>query len=100
MKTVDGVLYEGDWLNNQFHGLGKFSIGGCLEYEGRFVHGRYDGRCTVAVSNGELNLSFSGLCKNNIVQQSRDHKEMAAANSTLVLCPRLPRVFDESNHAL
>ena len=29
-----------------------------------------------------------GLCKNNIVQQSRDHKEMAAANSTLVLCPR------------
>jgi len=47
----DGLEYEGEWLRNQMHGIGKLKNGS--EYDGHFEYGKFSGKGYYKLKNSE-----------------------------------------------
>eukprot|EP00347_Sterkiella_histriomuscorum_P001608 403371378 len=54
MDWNDGVRYEGDWLNNTYHGYGVLNLNSGDKYEEQFIDGVIKGFGTYTWANGDM----------------------------------------------
>ena len=49
----NGVFYDGDFVNGQFHGNGSYFVSDYALYEGQWVMGAFTGKGKITYLNGE-----------------------------------------------
>ena len=54
LKTSDGFIYDGMWINNSMEGRGHATYPNGQKYEGLFSKGRREGRGTIIFTNGAV----------------------------------------------
>ena len=52
MNSLTGGKYEGEYLDNWYHGNGKFTFDNGISYEGQFYHGDFHGEGLMRFPNG------------------------------------------------
>ena len=50
----NGVFYDGDFANGQFHGNGSYFVSDYALYEGEWVNGTFTGKGKITYLNGEI----------------------------------------------
>lgn len=53
-SSMDKVIYEGEWLNDYYHGRGRLCCDQNHVYEGEFKQGLFDGQGEMRWSNGDV----------------------------------------------
>ena len=54
LKTADGFVYDGMWINNTMEGRAHATYPNGQKYEGLFSKGRREGRGTIVFTNGAV----------------------------------------------
>ncbi len=59
-----GMMYEGDWVDDRFHGVGTYLWSDGSKYEGAFVFGMVNGKGIFTASDG---FTYTGFFRNGLM---------------------------------
>ena len=63
------VIYEGQMVENKYHGIGRLTIDGMMLQEGEFKNGKMHGKGRVIMHNGIMQKVVAGQFLNGVYQQ-------------------------------